>query len=198
MIDFLALMPCFLIVLYGVSFIVGAVVFEPLRKEDDQRHRPWQFRISDLMVLLVQLQVVGVLVVGLLRWLPRLDLMIIVFFAWLVLAGWWLSGVRLVSRAGIEEVRLRLTFLGFILPLGYGLSLILMLAPGILLIHAAAIVDLILSGGRSGTLFFVMMAAIELAVVVAAIACRRLSAWIVRCNQRILVEREAAASGEDC
>jgi len=64
--DFLALMPCFLVVPFGVSFVVGAVMFEPLRKADDYRHRPWQFRISDLLVLFVQLQFVGVWVVGLL------------------------------------------------------------------------------------------------------------------------------------
>jgi hypothetical protein len=128
-----------------------------------------------------------------LRQATPFDLVVAMFVAWLIATVWWLLGVRLLSRAGIEDARLRLVFLGLVLPLGYSLSPVFMVAPAILAIHAGSIAELIVYGGRSGWVFFAMMTAIELVVIAAAIACRRLSAWIVRSNERMIAEKAAAA-----
>jgi hypothetical protein len=163
--------------------MTGAIAFAPLVRADKLRYQPWQFRISDFLVLLVQLQVFFGLTLMVVRPSDVRDGVALAVVVVLVMTAWWMSGVRMLSKARVAAMTLRLIFLGFLIPLGYGLSLVLMAIPAILVIHAGAAVTLVTSGGQAGGGIFALMTVIEVVAILLMIACRRASAWIVESSQ---------------
>jgi hypothetical protein len=178
-IELLLGLPCFLLVICGVSLIVGVVVFAPLYEAGQFQYSRWQFRLSDFAILLVHLQLAAGAALAVFHGSPVSQQTAIVAAVWIVLTLWWLSGIHILGRAKIFKVQLRLLVLGLILPIGYGLSLAFVASPAIMAIHAGAIVELIISGGRNGGSPFLLMTAVEISMVAIFMCCRRLCCWVL-------------------
>jgi hypothetical protein len=174
--------PCAVVVLYYGSFVVGSAVFAPIKKAGELKFAPWQFRVSDFLILLAQLQVSGGIVLGFMTKNSPAERIGAIVVLWLAVAGWWIAGVRFMAKAGIDRFPRRLVFLGFAIPLGYGSSLTALAYPAVLVFQVGAIAEMALSGGRSGVLPFLLLTAIEVVVLVGLVFCRWLTSWTVARN----------------
>jgi hypothetical protein len=108
-------------ILYGVSWGTGRIAFSPLYERTLLFQPSARFRISDLMVLALDVQIL--LAAGVasvrhsdLRWTEVLSLYGEIFG---LLAFWWLNGLRMLGRGGVNNTWHRWAFLGLLLPAGY-------------------------------------------------------------------------------
>ena len=141
MLDFLFGTLCLLIVFCGLSACVGAIAFDPVRRLGELQRAPWQFRMCDFLVLVALLQVVVAVSLAVLPPSASRERFAVVGFLGIVMAAWWLGGVRLLSKARIERLWPRVVFLGVAIPLICVLTLVFLAAPFVLLVQIAAAVD---------------------------------------------------------
>ena len=156
---------CLLVVISCLSLGFGGVVFGPLREAARERRLPLQFRLTDMVLLLVQLQVF----VGLLLLLSEPagveERSTLTTLATLQISIWWLDGIRMASHAGVSRLRDRLWFVGLLVPLGYLASAALVLAFAGLL----AIPVLIVDGLNSPQNYILAMAILSLILIYLAV-----------------------------
>ena len=110
---------CWLLPALAISWAIGHLYFAPLNEPSTLFTADTRFRISDLIVLAVHLQlVVGIAVSLTDRSAIGFTVTFITIFATLI-AFWWFTGIRMLSRAGVTYTWHRWIFLGVIMPLGY-------------------------------------------------------------------------------
>ena len=112
-----------------IGFASGWVVLRPLRLSGGSRKAPTQFSVTDFLVLLGGLVLVG--------WVPVLyyerpaekRMLVCLLFLHALFIVWWWWGLRLVSRAQIRAPKARMVALGLAVPLACGGSLGFVAAP---------------------------------------------------------------------
>lgn len=110
---------CWLLPALIISWALGHLYFAPLNEPTALFKTDTRFRISDLIVLAVHLQIVVGIAVSLTnRDAVGMTVTFITIFGTLI-AFWWFTGIRMLSRAGVTYTWHRWIFLGLIMPLGY-------------------------------------------------------------------------------
>ncbi len=110
---------CFLLLGVGASWLGGLVVFAPLNERTLLFKVRSRFRIADLISLAILLQV-GVGASLALSNAEELEVRAaLTILVLIVVAFWWVTGLRMLSRAGVENGMHRGLFLTVHLPLGY-------------------------------------------------------------------------------
>ena len=115
-----------------VSYMLGLFVFGPLYAKESWTPPQIRFRIADILVLLVQLQLAAGLLLAVMPQFdpsPLVARVALAVFVWITLIWWWYCGVRMLARARVERGGDRLLFLAIILPVGYLLTLGMMASP---------------------------------------------------------------------
>ena len=115
-----------------VSYLLGLFVFAPLYAKADWTPPNVRYRIADILVLLVQLQLAAGLLFALMPLLDPSHIGVRVGLAavvWITLSWWWYHGVRMLARARVDRGADRLMFLAVILPIGYAATLGMMASP---------------------------------------------------------------------
>ncbi len=110
---------CFLTMLYGATWMGGLIVFAPLHEKTLLFQVENRFRIADIVALgiLLQLSIGAVLAIKIeMTGMPRIFYSIVLL---LTVSLWWVSGLRMLSRAGVTYSVHRWLFLTFALPAGY-------------------------------------------------------------------------------
>lgn len=109
-------------ILFGSCWVIGLIVFGPLYERTLLFQPSARFRISDLMILALYVQVIAALVVTGSRSGPSLEGAEVAFvmgdcllFATFI----WFNGLRMLGRGGVNNTWHRWIFLGVLLPLGY-------------------------------------------------------------------------------
>ena len=174
---------CWVGVVVFIGWMIAIFVFSPLHERTFLFRVNSRFCISDLIVLAVHLQLAAALMMAIPQ--GRAVKTALILTACLVLSFWWITGVRMLARAGIDYTWHRWLFLGIVMPIGYGASsaivVMIVLVPMSLL--------LLVESGASGDWgeFSVAVGTLVGAgfAFAAAVACRRTS--------RLLVERARAS-----
>ena len=115
-----------------VSCLLGLFVFGPLYAKATWTPPRMHYRIADILVLLVQLQLSAGLLFALLPMLDPMPTAIRVAVAglvWMMQTLWWFLGVRMLAKARVQRGADRLLFLSIILPLGYLATFGIMASP---------------------------------------------------------------------
>ena len=134
---------CLLGVVTVLSLALGGLVFGPIRDlGEPHRHpgvmgparelrqslqQPLRFRVVDLLILLLQLQVVMSLLSRLTtapqnRWE-------LTFYVMLQTSIWWLEGLRMLALANVQQSFDRAWFLGLLVPFGFAGATLLVAVP---------------------------------------------------------------------
>jgi hypothetical protein len=108
----------FVTMLVMLSFFLSPTAFSPLQSSAnyDSLARP-QFRLIDIWVLVVQIQLSAALVLSVEPDVESRAVGLIWFGV--PLSFWWFGGVRLLTCAGIERSWHRIFFLSIVAPLGF-------------------------------------------------------------------------------
>lgn len=195
--DALAGVLCPLSFFVVMSYLLGLFVFGPLHARAAWTPPQTRFRIADIITLLVQLQIGGGLVFAVVpAMLPangreaqsmRIGAALL---AWLLIAFWWWTGVRMLAKARVDHGPHRLMFMAVILPLGYLTAIGIVLTPAMMGV-AIALVYAMLNGGDN-------LAAFALASLILANAAVFGSLFFVRWYSQQLAERarDDVARGE--
>ena len=173
---------CSVSIVAFIGWMIAFFVFSPLHEKTVLFRVNNRFRISDLIVLAAHLQ----LSAGLIMALPqeRAVKIALILTACLVLSFWWMTGVRMLARSGIEYTWHRWLFLGIVMPIGYlassAIVVMIVLVPIslLLLVESGASGDWGEFGIALGTLVVAGLAC------TATVACRR--------TTRLFVERARA------
>ena len=107
-------------ILCSASYFIGRAIFRPLKKTRTAPATGTQFQITDFYVLLLQLGTVGLLVVGKEHRSGQLVRLVSLIVYWLFLIWWWWLGIRILSHAGVKQVRVRAVILGVAVPFAFG------------------------------------------------------------------------------
>lgn len=105
-----------------LSFFLSPTAFSPLQaaRNYDSMARP-QFRLLDLAVLCVQIQLLTVLLISTVP--DSHGRAVALTWLGIPLGLWWFGGVRLLTCARIERTWSRIFFLSVVAPLGFLMSL---------------------------------------------------------------------------
>ena len=120
-----------------ISYMLGLLVFGPLYQKGDGVPPTTKFRIADILVLLVQLQLAAGLMFALLPLLDPSPVAVrvsVALFVWLISSWWWWTGVRMLAKARVERGADRLLFLSIVLPVGYLATVGLIASPVLLVL----------------------------------------------------------------
>lgn len=135
---------CFTTVIAGSTWIGGLMVFAPLHETTLLFKVEGRFRIADLISLGILLQVAVGAALALTppgEWVGRAVVTILIG---LIVLSWWISGLRMLSRAGVSQGMHRALFLTLLLPSGY-VSVLLVI--GLIVMFPASMEMLTSSGG---------------------------------------------------
>lgn len=188
---------CWVGFLAAWSLTVGLVVFSPMYERNALFQVNHRFRISDLLVLAAQLQIVFGL--SMLAFSPMRNSGISVVFAVgvsLLLTLWWAGGLRMLANAGVEHTWHRWLFLGVVGPFGYASTII---AAGALFVVPVSLVGIVQGLVREEP-SIVLSSLVGLALCAAAITflCRshRLCRLFTERARRDRAERDGIAFDE--
>lgn len=108
-------------VCFCVTWLIGRAIFAPLYQRTLLFQPSGRFRISDVMVLAFYVQIITA--VGVSCSSPHARDNGDVFFLCgeliAIAAFWWLNGLRMLGRGGVDGTWHRWWFLGLVLPAGY-------------------------------------------------------------------------------
>ena len=138
---------CLLGVVTVLSLALGGLVFGPIRDLGEPRRQsgiagpvremrqsfeqPFRFRIMDLLILFLQLQVA----MGLLSLLgvTHQNGWELTLYIMLQTSIWWLEGLRMLTLANVQRTFDRAWFLGLLVPVGFlGATLLVIVPVGVL------------------------------------------------------------------
>ena len=131
MIDAVMACLCVFVVVASCSWIGGLIVFGPLHERTLLFRIRNRFRIADIISLGVLLQVAAGVVLALVPSDENAARITLTLLISLIVVTWWINGLRMLSRAGVERGSHRAAFLLLVLPSGY-LCIILVLSTIIL------------------------------------------------------------------
>jgi len=160
-----------MLVILLMAPLIGLFVFRPMYKAARSPPPKMQFRLADMIVLFVQLQLVLVALLSLVPIDKRdtenmVALSIFVAFVWLLVGLAWFSGVFMLSRAGVTHAGRRTVFLGFLVPLGYLATLPIIASP----VLALVVFTVLMSPQTNGAEAFVLL--IVALDIIAVFGCR--------------------------
>lgn len=124
----------FLGMIYGVTWIMGRIAFSPLYERTLLFQPSARFRISDLMVLALHVQILLALAVASMgSQLPadrasQSEMAFLCAHLCAMVTFWWLNGLRMLGRGGVNNTWHRWTFLGLLLPIGYGCGILIVVS----------------------------------------------------------------------
>jgi hypothetical protein len=125
-----------------VSYLLGLFVFGPLHARATWTPPNTRFRIVDIIILLVQLQITAGALFAVMPLLDGGEIVLkiaLAFFIWSLQAFWWWTGVRMLAKARVERGADRVLFLSIILPLGYLTTLGIIASPVLLAVLIGAL-----------------------------------------------------------
>lgn len=136
----------FLGIFYGLTWVMGLVAFSPLNERTLLFQVSARFRISDVMILALHIQVLVAFLMAIARnsgptdaeflseiWFVCANLCALVAF-------WWLNGLRMLGRGGVNNTWHRWVFLGLVVPIGYTCGILAIMSFFMLPFSIAALV----------------------------------------------------------
>ena len=179
---------CWLAPAAVISWGLGHLYFAPLNEPNVLFAIDNRFRISDLIVLAVHLQVVIALAVGLTgRESIEFSIAMIAILG-LLIVFWWFNGVRMLARAGVTYTWHRWIFLGVIMPLAYLSTLQLVASFLTIPLSLGLLIQMVADANFLG-----------MSVAILAIVCSILSMVMIQGSRaycRTMVERARADRAE--
>ncbi|MCA9973977.1 MAG: hypothetical protein KC425_27385 [Anaerolineales bacterium] len=165
---------CPLIFVALVTTLLGLFVFGPLQARSALQSGRFRFRLVDIAILVAQMQIAGGVIWALPR--PRGSILLqygLILATWVLLIWWWVTGVRMLSRARIEHGLQRIGFLAFFLPLGYMGALGLLAAPITVVLTLTLLGQIAAGGPRTDASTLGLVALANVVVVASIVAVRR-------------------------
>lgn len=165
---------CLLTFAAGLSWIGGLMIFAPMYEATALFRADSRFRLSDVVVLALLLQVAFAILIAPLPAEAVQMRGVLIVNAVLLLLFWWANGVRMLSRAGVRRASHRWLFLGLMIPFGY--VSVVVIPPAALMVVPLALQATVLWGrgdGGDDALAAIGVTVVLVAAVGIATACHR-------------------------
>lgn len=184
-----------------LSYLIGMFVFGPIHARAFLKPPQTSYRIADVIILLLQLQLAGGVLFALFEFFERgsdAERLGIPLVVWLLLTFWWWTGVRMLARAKVHYSPHRWLFLGVFVPLGYAATIGLLLLPLTTIISLAAILAMVMAlASTSGdALSLAGLLALNAATIAAVVATRAFCRRIVRRAKDDVAAGDGVALGQ--
>lgn len=172
---------CPLVFFLMVSYLAGLFVFGPLHARAVWTPPNTRFRIVDILILLVHLQLVGGLVFALAPLIPGSEVTryAAALVSWVLIGFWWWTGVRMLAKARVDHAPHRLFFLAVVLPIGYVATFGIVMAPLTLVFSFAMLYWMLANGNPEELLKLLGLVLANIGVIAAVIGVRWYCSQIV-------------------